>query len=112
MCLRRIAPILFVVACLPMATCAESYFELDPNSPLPMWFADRVAGQPRNRFTVTMALYVAPAQEAVLKLWDDKGHRLAKVTATSLNLLPLTLTNDPSSFCPRYELMAWMASRR
>ena len=91
--MRRLALLAFLFsACHSVIGCAESSFKLAADSRLPKWFFRLADASSRDRYTVTMDLYVLPAgRSATFKLWDEHGRKIAQLTASLAGLEPLTL---------------------
>jgi hypothetical protein len=85
-----------------MFGCAESNFDLAPESRLPRWIT-LPPGLPRTEAKVTMDYYVMPwGRVAVFKLWDKHGNKLKQVKGKQKGLEPLTLKHHPAGFPPGY----------
>jgi hypothetical protein len=85
---------LFATALLAilMPACAESFFDLAPESRLPKWFT-LPAGLRRSDVTVSIAYYAGPKTRSVkFKLWDSHGRKLAQVTGSLDGLKPHTFS--------------------
>ena len=91
-----------------LIACAESGFDLAPESRLPKWF-DVPKGKVRADLKVTMDYYVKPnKREVVFKLYDENGKKLRKVKGTLLGDRPLELKDSKkgvSKGYPSYEVI-------
>src|SRR5262249_27845740 len=72
--------------------CAESFFNLAPDSRLPKWFS-LPPGLSRADVTVSLAYYVfspaRPGRSATFKLWDSHGNKLAQASGSLRGLEPI-----------------------
>jgi hypothetical protein len=102
--------VILLAACHPVRGCAESQFELAPESRLPKWFTLPAGGQ-RSEVAVTLAYYPAPLigseRIATVTLRTRQGAH-EEVVATLKGHEPLTL--EPHSETgpipyPSYELL-------
>jgi hypothetical protein len=65
---------------LSTAGCAESNFELSPESRIPAWFTIP-RGLSRGDVTISLTYYTGPSVK--FKLWDSHGRNLAEVSGLS-----------------------------
>lgn len=102
--------VVLLAACHPVRGCAESQFELAPESRLPRWFV-LPAGSQRADVNVTLSYYgplVGSNRTATITLRTRQGQRLQEVVATLRGREPLTL--EPHSDTgpipyPSYEVL-------
>ena len=102
--------LVLTAACHPVRGCAESQFELAPESRLPKWFA-LPAGFERADVTVTLSYYgplVGSTRTATVTFRGAKGKTLSEVVANVRGREPLTL--EPHSDTgpipyPSYEVL-------
>jgi len=91
-----------------MAGCAESSFELAPDSRLPKWF-ELPTGISRQDVKVTMDYYVLPwGRRATFKLLDAQGRKLSEKSWKQQDLEPVTLKSPPPGYprgYPSYEII-------
>ena len=103
--------VVLLAACHPARGCAESQFELAPESRLPKWFV-LPAGTQRGEVNVVLAYYPAPlvgsGRMATLTLRTQQGQELDEVVTTLKGDEPLTLEphadTGPIPY-PSYEVM-------
>jgi hypothetical protein len=79
-----------VLLSLTVLGCAESNFELAPESRLPGWLTIP-AGLSRSDVTASMQYYTMPYSRVTFKLWDKRGHKLAQKTISYTPLEPVSL---------------------
>jgi len=102
--------LILIAACHPVRGCAESQFELAPESRLPKWFA-LPAGLQRADVTVTLSYYgplVGSARTATVTFRAAKGKTLSEVVANLRGREPLTLephSNTGPIPYPSYEVL-------
>ncbi|PYR95626.1 MAG: hypothetical protein DMF84_00200 [Acidobacteria bacterium] len=102
--------VVLLAACHPVRGCAESQFDLAPESRLPKWFAVP-AGLQRGDVTVELSYYgplVGSARTAIVTLRTQQGKTLSEIVATLRGKEPLTL--EPHSDTgpipyPSYEVL-------
>ena len=106
---------LLIAASQSLLSCAESYFNLAPNSRLPRWFT-LPEGLTRDKVTLNETAYIG---HSVFTLYEGTGyppsgplwgHKLAQVTAAAQGVISLTeKTNAEGGFdgnpYPLYEVM-------
>ena len=90
------------------AGCAESSFELAPDSRLPKWFK-LPSGTSRQEVKVTMDYYALPwGRRATFKLLDAQGRTLSEMNGKQQGRAPLELKSPPPGYprgYPSYEII-------
>lgn len=89
---------LLLAGCSPTRGCAESNFDLAPESRLPRWFS-LSPGRGRSDVTVKMTYFVGliGGTTANFVLRDSEGHKLVEVEGRVRDDQPLTLVPDPGT---------------
>lgn len=96
------AAITVLVLAASLSSCAESRFDLAPDSRLPSWFV-LPQGTARSQVSVELAYYVMPlGRSATLTLFDASGRKVKTISATSPGLYPVKLDEDARR--PVYEV--------
>lgn len=104
----RIRLVLLALAWLPIVGCTESEHTLAAGARLPKWFASDT-NLPRSSLTVTLRYQSLPwGRRAQLSLFDAKGQRISRVTASLEGNEPKTAkartdSRDPHAY-PSYEI--------
>jgi hypothetical protein len=90
--------VLLCAACNPAHGCAESDFDLAPESRLPKWFT-LAPEQSRSGATVKMTYYIGllGGSTARFVLRDHNGRQLAEVEGRIRDSQPQTLVPDPGT---------------
>lgn len=91
---RTLIFLLVIIASQLMPGCAESMFDLAPDSRLPRWFA-LPKGLTRAEVTVHETKYLDHSVFTLYdtshsSLWDSRGHELAQVSAVSHGAISLS----------------------
>ncbi len=96
---------------LTISGCAESNFELSPDSRLPKWFSIP-QGMSRSDLAVDLTYYIVPTEKSVFKMRDTDGKIISKVVGHRYGgyKYPKELKNPPSGFpdgYPSYEVIIY-----